>query len=60
MRCELTEMDVEACAHCRTIRGPAWEAKYNGTCGACKQPIDIGERVRWSDAGDTVQHDRHR
>lgn len=60
MRCELTEMDKASCAHCRTVTGPAWEARYEGTCSVCSQPIDVGTKVRWSDAGDTVQHAGHK
>lgn len=57
---DLTELDKDTCAPCRTINGPAWEAKYDGTCGVCEGPIDVGDKVRWTESGGAVQHASHR
>jgi hypothetical protein len=55
-RCELTELPLEGCAHCRgdvleeptippTSR-PWFHAIYPGTCAACAAPFEPGTPIR--------------
>ncbi len=52
-RCELTELLVDQCAHCRGIPDPqplrlrpAFVALYAGGCYSCGLPYPAGERIR--------------
>lgn len=60
MKCDLTELEITSCAHCRQVGGPAWQAKYASTCTVCKEPIEMGAQVRWTEDGNFVQHAGHR
>jgi hypothetical protein len=51
-RCELTELVVSQCAHCRPQPAEPgreiayrFEAGYDGTCGICDEPFEAGERI---------------
>lgn len=58
-RCDLTELMVSDCAHCRHKDDPAWPAKYEGHCALCTAPIEIGQSIRWSQDGGEVEHGYH-
>lgn len=53
-RCELTELYVRQCAHCRRLPDPktsmrlgAWlTALYPGRCVGCDDYIDPGDQIR--------------
>jgi hypothetical protein len=59
VRCEVTELEVDGCAHCRTPEGLVWPARFASTCSVCPQPIEAGELVWWDVAGTRVAHARH-
>lgn len=64
-RCELTELLVHECAHCRGLPdpeqvpatagtgelGPLFRATYYGRCSDCREPILPGDHIRADDAG---------
>jgi hypothetical protein len=54
-RCELTDLLVSDCAHCRGIAeerpidpelGPWFAAAYPGHCARCSFPIRVGNTIR--------------
>jgi len=53
-RCELTELLVSECAHCRgfeeepvvSSRGQWFTATYSGRCSNCKTSFEPGDRIR--------------
>jgi hypothetical protein len=56
-RCQITELLIEQCAHCRpapapdpfdtpTNLGPWFKASFGGYCGGCGEPYGAGERIR--------------
>lgn len=61
-RCDLTELLVEDCAHCRLVETYTWPARYEGLCKAagCNTIIDVGELVKWSQDGTSTIHARHK
>jgi hypothetical protein len=56
-RCELTDLLVEQCAHCRPVEpkpekvGPRIVAQYNGYCPECGDGIDQGDTIVRTDDG---------
>lgn len=66
-RCELTELLVSDCAHCRGLSdldpeqvpaaggtgelGPLFFANYPGRCSDCREPILTGDQIRADGAG---------
>lgn len=60
-RCELTELLVDQCAHCRPTQPPATDdrdlgpwttAHYDGECPDCGDPITPGDTIRSDGDGD--------
>ena len=54
--CDLTELAVESCAHCKQrVQGVRWfTAVYEGRCvhPACGQPIEVGARIHETPIGE--------
>lgn len=56
-RCELTELLVSMCAHCREEQLPEpeplrwFEAQYPGRCAACGSPIEPGDEIAATENG---------
>lgn len=60
-RCDLTELPVTGCAHCRPAPAPAptagrelgpwFDATYHGDCADCGGAIEPGDRIRADGAG---------
>ena len=64
-RCEVTELEVTGCAHCRGIKSPDEEARdqrnrllatgawfaaiYPGRCTRCNEPFEVGTAIRWNE-----------
>ena len=55
LRCELTELEVSSCAHCRKLPdrppelrrlGRPFAAAYAGRCTDCDERFDVGDRIR--------------
>lgn len=60
--CDLTELPVSMCAHCRGITneperpdpadfGPRFTARLDGWCAGCKSQIEVGDRIRADGTG---------
>ncbi len=57
LRCELTELPVSGCAHCRPkpvvldpgglelLLGPQFTARFAGACGCCDGYINEGDTI---------------
>jgi len=54
-RCELTELYISQCAHCRKLGDPplrkrpgrSWfNAHYPGRCGECDNFIQVGDQIK--------------
>jgi hypothetical protein len=53
-RCDITDLLVDQCAHCRKLpdpvpparAGPPITAAWPGRCANCKRPFDAGDRIR--------------
>lgn len=55
-RCELTDLEVTGCAHCKGIPdtppaadrnlGPVFTASYEGNCSECGRRFHVLERIR--------------
>lgn len=54
--CVVTELSVYSCAHCLVLaKEIRWfNAAYEGTCvhPACRQPIEVGQRIHQLDGGE--------
>jgi len=56
-RCELTELPISMCAHCRKHELPEPEplhwfpARYHGRCAECNRPIEPGDDIATTDDG---------
>jgi hypothetical protein len=61
-RCDLTDLPVTDCAHCRKLPdplaepeqfelGPWFAARYGGTCSGCAETFDAGDQVRADGTG---------
>jgi hypothetical protein len=58
-RCDVTELIVDQCAHCRRLpdlpaEGAAYVARYQSVCGGCGEVIHRGDRVVADGTGDYV------
>lgn len=60
-RCDVTELFVEQCAHCRKIPaaerttamyGPWFYAQWSGFCSCCGDGFASGERIRADGNGE--------
>ena len=55
--CEVTELPVSMCAHCRQVPDlPSvalhwFSAKYEGECADCGRAIEVGDRIAATDDG---------
>lgn len=55
--CDLTELPVSMCAHCRSqdLSEPEpldwFEAQYPGRCADCNRPIEPGDEIAATDDG---------
>ncbi|MEO6158664.1 MAG: hypothetical protein ABIQ39_13670 [Ilumatobacteraceae bacterium] len=59
------EMPRDQCSYCKPMKvydGAFWDAKYQQACAfrGCLNPIEVGQRVRWTADGTGVQHGKHR
>lgn len=61
-RCEMTDLLVRECAHCKPADTAVWSAQYETICRhpSCLQVIEKGERVKWAPDGAATIHARHR
>lgn len=63
-RCELTEIEVLSCAHCKGLGhepiipgrtlGPPFTAAYAGRCSECDERFAVGDRIRADGEGGYV------
>jgi len=58
VRCDVTDLLVDECAHCRQQR-PAFTARYDGHCQTCDRAFDVGESIRETAHGE-YEHAGHR
>lgn len=55
--CDLTELPVSMCAHCREQELPKpeplrwFEARYDGRCANCRRSIEVGDEIAETDDG---------
>lgn len=59
-RCDITDLPVTDCAHCRKLPDPGREgteygpwtlAQYDGTCATCWCPFEAGSQIRADGSG---------
>lgn len=59
-RCELTDMEVDSCAHCRNkLPRPSFTAQFDSTCPTCGNPLEKGQMAVWTLDGTEAEHARH-
>ncbi len=56
-RCELTDLPIEMCAHCRGLDLPKppptdwFPARFSGFCADCRKPIEVGDDIASTEDG---------
>lgn len=60
MICELTELDVEFCGHCRQ-KAPrtVFTAQFDSICPTCSLALEKGQQAVWTLDGSAAEHVRH-